>query len=204
MPLRYKDIEGINMTSTDFINHYWRYYKSLEEKFIKTLQYVEFSVDNFDTYSIEYTQLLQTIGSEIDVVFKTYCGFQPNDRKNISDYAIVVLQKYPDIVDQRARVQFLGEIIEPFANWNTTRPAQSLEWWQAYNEVKHNRVAQMKKASLKNVLYSLCALCLLEMKHYEEFDKAKGHDGIISDSSELFAFIGWMKTDIILATIETI
>lgn len=53
-----------------FMNNYWDYFLELEKEFIETRKYVEFSKENFKTYSIEYLKLIQAICSEIDVVGK--------------------------------------------------------------------------------------------------------------------------------------
>ena len=31
-------------------------------------------------------------------------------------------------------------------NWDITQPAQSLQWWGAFTDVKHNRYEQLKQA----------------------------------------------------------
>ena len=46
------------MTKEEYIRKIWRYYLRLEEEFYSTLNYVEFSQDNFQTYSKEYDKLL--------------------------------------------------------------------------------------------------------------------------------------------------
>ena len=40
------------MNRDEFIKNYWRFYILLENKFIKTLNYVELTRKNFKTYSI--------------------------------------------------------------------------------------------------------------------------------------------------------
>ena len=48
-------------------------------------------------------------------------------------------------------------------NWDITQPAQSLQWWGAFTDVKHNRYEQLKQAKQENVLNILGALYLIEM-----------------------------------------
>ena len=70
-----------------FVKNYWNYYRELEKEFINTRKYVEFSTENWNTYSLEYLKLFQTICSEIDVVGKAMAGacnslFNPEDKHN--------------------------------------------------------------------------------------------------------------------------
>lgn len=81
---------GINRDSkayNSFVKNYWNYYRELEKEFISTRKYVEFSSENWNTYSLEYLKLFQTICSEIDVVGKAMAGacnslFNPEDKHN--------------------------------------------------------------------------------------------------------------------------
>lgn len=57
-----------------FIRDYWKYYLMLEEEFMDTFKYVEFSKDNYKTFSVEYLKLFQVVCSEIDVVGKAMAG----------------------------------------------------------------------------------------------------------------------------------
>jgi hypothetical protein len=52
---------------------YWQHFLALEADFTSTARYVEFSVSNFSTFSIEYAKLLLAIGSEVDVLCKVIC-----------------------------------------------------------------------------------------------------------------------------------
>jgi hypothetical protein len=46
----------------------------------------------------------------------------------------------------------------PFAPWNTSKP---LDWYQAYNEAKHDRHAQFPRANFQNLLDAVCGLVAL-------------------------------------------
>lgn len=54
----------------NFKQKYWRYYLMLENKFIKTLEYVEPNTSNLNTYSNEYAHLIQAIGAELELNLK--------------------------------------------------------------------------------------------------------------------------------------
>jgi hypothetical protein len=58
------------------------------------------------------------------------------------------------------RVIFWGhetELIYPFYNWNGAQYAQ-LSWWNAYNNLKHDLVKNIKHSTLVNAVYSMAGL----------------------------------------------
>ena len=96
-------MKNINTITRDvFIRDYWVYYLMLEKKFIATENYVTLSQQNYNTFSNEYASLLQLVGAELDGFFKKYCGFELDDKKNISDYAVTILSNDPVIKQQEA------------------------------------------------------------------------------------------------------
>jgi hypothetical protein len=52
------------------------------------------------------------------------------------------------------------EKIQPFGGWDVIRPGPSLLWWQAYQDVKHNRIINRYKATLENAVNALAGLFL--------------------------------------------
>lgn len=184
------------MTRKELSRNYWRYYRMLEDKFLATVNYVEIDPVNFGCFSNEYALLLQSIGAELDNVFKVYCGFNPTERKNITDYANNILSGYPAIVNDEIRVANTDVKVVPFQEWTTTAAAQSLQWWQAFDKVKHNRYGNYQEANLENVLNALAALYILELKMFTRATKEKNHaelsDWDIPDGdSKVFLYPKW-------------
>ena len=64
-----------------FLKNYWRYYLLLERRFQDCEQYVEISEENYKTYSMEFVNLILSIGSEVDVVLKEMCGFKQEEKR---------------------------------------------------------------------------------------------------------------------------
>lgn len=184
------------MTRKELSRNYWRYYRMLEEKFLETTNYVDIATPNFRTYSNEYAMLLQSIGAELDNVFKVYCGFNPTERKNITDYANYILAEYPAIVNDEIQVAGTDVKVIPFQGWTTIAAAQSLTWWKAFDRVKHNRYGNFTEANQGNVLNSLAALYILEMKLFtkatKERNQAELSDWDIPDGdSSVFLYPRW-------------
>lgn len=192
------------ITYRELVDDYFRYFKMLEDKFIETLRFVELSSDNFKTYSIEFDNLIKSIGSELDVFLKVACDFNLDDRKNMSDYYREIISKYPNIKQQVVKINNKDLEILPFKNWKESEPSKSLEWWKAYNNLKHARVLNFKEANLENTLNLLGALYILEMYFlktvYENtFEKEKILDVPDKYDSELMYLKKWITRNKLLA-----
>ncbi len=182
------------MSSAHFFRDYWSYYIELESEFMNTIKYVELRADNYKTYSIEYLKLFQAICSEIDIIGKYMaCSFNSefkvNNKTNIKNWGYEIQQFLPDIQSRVVGLKEQRYELAPFRNWkyiiktnkkgqqqiSLDERCQSLFWWKDYNSVKHARmtcddsgVLNYSRANLKNVVYSLSALYLLERLYIEK------------------------------------
>ena len=174
------------MNRQEFIRNYWVYYLILEEKFVQSTRYVAPVEENKNTYSLEYVNQLQTIGSEIDVFMKAICGFGREDRTRMTNYYPIIVDRMPDI--NTHRVKCYDFEFKPFEPWEQETPSQSLFWWQAYNDIKHGRVENFKEANMKATMYSLSALCLLELLYFKEMSENQDLPSRPCKESEIFMF----------------
>lgn len=163
----------------------------LERRFIESIEYVELHKDNYGTFSNGYALLIQAIGAELDTVFKEFCGFNTSDRKSITDYAQYILRNNSDIINIKMILQEYDMEIQPFQNWNLTQPGQTLEWWTAFTDIKHDRYEKIKQANQKNVLNILGALYLLEMMYLQKITDNTPELDVFGESSSLFTLKSW-------------
>lgn len=193
------------MNREEFSRNYWRYYCMLEKKFLTIADYVEIDKKNFKCFSNEYDLLLQSVGAELDNVFKLYCGFDLTKRKTINDYANSILNNNSDIKKQRVKIAGTDIVLIPFRGWNVQNPGKSLKWWQAFTDVKHNRSGNFESANQKNVLYILAALFMLETMCFKEF-AAVGPNNELTEPdapdelSKLFVMVDWEYRFVRLST----
>lgn len=179
------------MNRKELSQNHWKYYLMLEKRFMESMEYVELHKDNFNAFSNGYALLIQAIGAELDTVFKEFCGFNTNDRKCISDYAQKILEDNPNIKNNKVTVKEYDIEIQPFANWDASLAAQSLSWWKAFTDIKHNRYDKIKQANQENVLNILGALCLIEMLFLKKITDGTKELNVFDESSKLFLFKDW-------------
>ena len=161
----------VNEALEKFIKKYWNYYLRIEEEFYNTRNFVEFSEDNFGTYSIEYLKLYLSVCSEIDVVGKYIAKSFNNSSKpnNIMEWwkEIIEKLKFENKYLYDVEISFIDiKTIIPWENFNypNNPNANSPAWWRTYNDVKHNRTEIDKdthkefftQANLQNVISAFC------------------------------------------------
>lgn len=174
-----------------FFKVYWRQYKLLEHELIKTDDYVWIDRDNYDTFSNQYMKLLLTICSEMESIAEVLCNRKgdkaPYGIKNKLDCLIM---EHPNLKKYRVDTKYPYDIknITPMEKFSDSIS----DWWQAYNDIKHRRMDindagryNYTKANLKNVLFAMAALYILEYILYESLeDNGRISRGVLK--SDLF------------------
>lgn len=160
------------ITSSGNQNHHWNYFISIEKDMETLSRYIEFSGNNYDTYSIELAHILLSASSEVDVVLKQLCQALGIDNcENILHYreAIMTHSIGAKFANEEITISRFGLTYKPFENWNN---GTSPDWWAAYNKVKHFRHDNFYKANLKNVLNAVGALLITVVHFYRlEFSR---------------------------------
>lgn len=158
---------GIAMTETKSPPH-WRHFLALEEDLASTVRYIEFAEANFKTYSVEFTSLLLSACSEVDVVCKLLCKNLDKKSKasNIGHYASKLGSAYPSLGNFEVEIPRFGLKFQPWKNW-AGKSRKSPLWWGAHNKVKHNRDDHFGEANLSNVLNALAGLYVATLHLYK-------------------------------------
>lgn len=146
---------------------HWNYFLALESDLDRVSRYVEFTTDNYTTYSLEMAHLLLAAGSEIDVVLKGLCKkVNPTIKaSNIENYREILTPKFPKLCSMNVRIPRYNLGIIPWDNWqNNKKPC----WWDAYNKVKHERNKYYYKANLQYTIESLAGLFTSVLYLYQE------------------------------------
>ena len=141
---------------------HWHYFLTLDADLDLTSRYVEICQDNFKTYSIEYVRILLAAGSEIDVVAKLLYEKidSSRDRKaeNINHYRKIITAKYSHFHKMEVFLPRYAITLTPWEAWKGTA---NPEWWTSYNDVKHERHLNFRKANLWNVLNAVAGLFVM-------------------------------------------
>ena len=168
----------------------WSFYLRLEADFITSLNYVDFSTDNYTTYSIDFERQLLSICSEVDILCKLLCQKIDSTQSpvKIFEYASI-LCNYDHFTSTKVHFDRNALDVVPFFDWTTQ---SSPSWWRAYNAVKHNRIENenYKMGNLENVFMALSALYLLN-RYYCKAIATSSLCNEPSPKSQLFSIVGW-------------
>lgn len=164
------------MSEFNRVDFFWDYYISIESDLYKTVEYVEPCEENFTTYSQEYAKIINVACAEADVIFKELCmlidpSYKPNGKnENIDTYRRIILEKFPQIEETWLRLDRSKIDIYPFRGW---LDSGKLFWWKDYQKIKHERKDYYAKANLKNAIFSVGALRILELYYLRMHSKNK-------------------------------
>lgn len=139
------------------IQHHWEYFLAIEDDLVRTSRFVEFSENNYKTYSIEFAKIVLASASEFDVIAKMLCKEISPENKvtNIDDYCDVITSYFGKFTTMEVKLPRYRMSLTPWAGWNRE---QSPDWWRSYNGVKHNRDKRYSEANLKTALNSVAGL----------------------------------------------
>lgn len=160
--------------STNLIDNdnrfHWNYFLALESDLQNISKFIEFTSENFNVFSIELTLLFLATASEVDVVAKQLCNLtdQSNKANNIVEYKNIIMPHFSSITETTINIPRFNLEFTPWNEWENDKSPQ---WWSDYNDVKHNRVDNFKKANLGNVLNSMAGLFTLVLMYYKRLSK---------------------------------
>jgi hypothetical protein len=141
-------------------NHHWNHFLMLDSDAIKISRFIEFTEDNYKTYSLQLARLLMSASAEVDIVAKLACGHvNPKAKcRTIVDYHKVLATGCPNLKNYPVRILRFDLKFKPWTSWSAK---VSPKWWTACNQVKHHRDTQFSAANLKNALNAVAALYVM-------------------------------------------
>lgn len=154
----------------------WQTYSRFERRFRYALEYVPLDKEFDNVWSPRFRELLTQICAEIDSFFRNMARSKSLEdsrgrrivRKAIDHLNITDYREYFEPIFELSSVEVLVcdayGVIKPFAKFARD---ESPPWWVSYNNVKHNWAEHYAEANLRNTLYSLGALFLLNVLHKE-------------------------------------
>lgn len=130
----------------------------LIQKLQDILLYIEPSEIGLKTYSHKIRELLILACTELESTFKYY---KLGNNQGMNDYVKIL-----DLIDlSKHKLSLVGYADPykccPFENWDKNNPSRSLSWYDAYNQVKHNKNNSFQLATLENCINAIAANIVL-------------------------------------------
>lgn len=177
-------------------NLYWSVFKNLEKELIELSNQIHIDDNQLNVYSVKISELLIRTVVEIESIVKELYfrigGTKLNDKNLYFDTdCIQLLDEKWKLNKKRVFVSAFNfylindenKILTPLKK-ASKRGSSSASWQIAYQAVKHNRVSNLSKGNLKNLINGLAALYLLNI-YYKDliFESIRDSSGISLDSS---------------------
>jgi len=138
-------------------------YSSIEGRMIETFRYVACHPNNRNTFSYEYASILRDAGS----VFGSVMDRLVRETSSVSGQLDIrkhrewLRSEVENIHSLAAEINYpLAErVLLPFLTLKDENGR--LEWWNAYNELKHSDIDKFQVGNFENALNSVAALAIL-------------------------------------------
>lgn len=145
------------------LQNMWYYFLDLEKELADSSRYIE-PENQENVYSFEFRKILILACTECETAFKALCELIDSSKKrgSIEKYKEIILKRYPRIVEAEVFVSRWNKRIQPFENWDK----EKLKWWDAHQNVKHDRGSNFKEATYENAVYALSGLYILILYLY--------------------------------------
>lgn len=140
-------------------------YQSIESRMIETFRFVDCNPENYGVFSYEYASILRdsgsVFGSIMDSLVRETSSEEPKKKYDIRDYRKWLIREIEKIhlVSVGLIYPIQQRFLLPF--YRIEDEDKKLEWWTAYNYVKHSDISKFKDGNLGNALNSLGALAIL-------------------------------------------
>jgi hypothetical protein len=148
---------------------------AIDARFWETLRFVEPSPDNGGTFSYEFSSILRDSGSVFDSTMRELLKLakypSPRQDYDIRDYRKFLMQNVNREAFQSSTTGGIETIVlvmnspwarrhlMPYKGWENNGTA--LEWWNAYNDVKHSDLEKIARGNLVNSVNALGAVAIL-------------------------------------------
>lgn len=159
---------------------YWQVYLNLEREFLALTETIFVNDAQQDVYSMKIADLLIRTVIEIEALvkdlylsnggavvpddemyFDTVCMAHLNGLWKLDSKVVLVVS--PNIYFDKEE----NKILRPLHK-ASKRGTSSADWNKAYQAVKHNRVKELAKGSIKNLLHGIAALYVLNLYYRNE------------------------------------
>lgn len=165
--------------------HYVRAYQFIQEDLQHLFEFIEPSPESLPTYSYRIHELLMRTCIEVEANCKAILNeniYTPQiDRFNKPVYNMTVYKKI-DRTHHLSSYEVIlpiwngsPKIFKPFVSWKSDQP---LQWYQAYNESKHDRQEAFKKANMEQLLCAVTGLLVLLSAQFKTEDFSAGSRGL--------------------------
>jgi hypothetical protein len=165
--------------------HYVRAYLLIQKDLTRLFEYVEPSDLSAAAYSYRIHELLMRTCIEVEANFRAILSendYRPNLNRfqtpilNMSVYKKVDISHHLSSYEVSLPIwEGTSQLFKPFAPWEN---GGSIEWYEAYNQSKHDRQESFKLANLRVLVSAVAGLLVLLTSQFKTESFSAGSDGM--------------------------
>jgi len=141
----------------------------LTDELNEIFQTVSASPKNYSSYGHKMRNLLILACTEVEAQLRGILRLHiKSQKKRFSTIDYVKLLPVLKLDKYKIELNYYPNLktICPFKKWNQTNPTKSLNWYEDYNAIKHDRELEFHRATLINVINSVTAIAVLILAQY--------------------------------------
>jgi hypothetical protein len=142
--------------------------KLLLMKMQDVFETVEPAQANLESYGHKIRELLLLAAMEVEASWAAVlkANGYAKQRMNTSDYVKLCAPMLLDSFSLTLRSYTDFPSFFPFKGWTAQTPTQSLDWYDAYNQTKHNREENLGVATLQRAVHAVGAVAVMFAAQY--------------------------------------
>lgn len=174
--------------------HYLRAYFIIQSDFERLCEYIEPSPESLKTYSYRIHELLMRTCIEVEANFKAILSENINSTQKLN---MAVYRKI-DVTHHLSSYELVlpswqgpRRLIKPFENWQGPGgfgTGNSPDWYNSYNDSKHDRQEAFKKANVQHLIDALAGLLVVISSQFRTEGFLAGADALTFGGSSYYDF----------------
>lgn len=154
--------------STEEINKDFLVFNGILNDLKTIFNFIEPSDSHLDVFGLNIRDLIIKAASEVENQWKQLIRINGYDKEYLTtrDYS-----KLLEFIDFDLPIKINGYdcdvIFRPFRHWSKEKPSKSIIWYDAYNQLKHDRTSYKTLATFENVINTVGAVYVLMIIRYD-------------------------------------
>lgn len=171
-------LTGLRTSESDQ-HHALQAIRLLLERLDELFLYIEPTTTSLPTYSHKTRELLILASTEVENAWARYLSdgaVQPQAGARFTTNDYVRLHPKLHLAEYRLSLKAYPAVpaSRPFHGWASANPTQSLPWYHAYNQTKHDRQAHFDKATLGHCIDAVAASLILFATRFSPYPLLNG------------------------------
>jgi len=141
---------------------------SLKSALIAIFRVVEPELQTMDTFGHEIRNLMLLASTEVESQWKAVLNANNYARVGVSTNDYIELLGPLRLAEYEVRLPLYPDCpaSAPFRGWDDAAPTQSLSWYDAYNQVKHDRENRFQEAKLQHAIDATLAAAIMNVAQF--------------------------------------